>query len=115
MILSLIGFLIFSIPVLSYVAYALNHGYDTLQDLAGVRTPETIRTMIRSARGDFERSSFLFAPFSWIPIGYIDTVRRASAGGLALTRSLDLIAQALPDTLSGSTVTRGTQDPLAYR
>ena len=84
--MSLIGFFIFSIPVLSYVAYALSHGYQTLQDLAGVRTPETIRTMIRSARGDFERSSFLFSPFSWIPIASIDTVARASAGGLALTR-----------------------------
>ena len=71
--------------------------------------------MIRSARGDFERSSFLFAPFSWIPMDRVDTVRRASAGGLTLTRGLDLVAQALPDTLSGSTIARYTQDPLAYR
>ncbi|MBC7498070.1 DUF4012 domain-containing protein [Candidatus Gracilibacteria bacterium] len=110
-----VGLLVFSIPVLSYVAYALTHGYQTLQDLAGVRTPETIRTMIRSARGDFERASFLFSPFSWIPIGQIDTVRRSAAGGLTLTRGLDMIAQALPATLSGSTVTRDIVDPLAYR
>ena len=71
--------------------------------------------MIRSARGDFERSSFLFAPFSWIPIASIDTVARASAGGLALTRSLDLIAQALPTTLSGSTTSRDIADPLSFR
>ncbi len=114
-VISLIAFFVFSIPVLSYVAYALSHGYETLQDLAGVRTPETIRTMIRSARGDFERSSFLFAPFSWIPIASIDTVARASAGGLALTRSLDLIAQALPTTLSGSTTSRDIADPLSFR
>ena len=113
--MTLIGLLVFSIPVLSYVAYALSHGYQTLQDLAWVRTPETIRTMIRSARGDFERSSFLFAPFSWIPIASIDTVARASAGGLALTRWLDLIARALPTTLSGSTTSRDIADPLAYR
>jgi hypothetical protein len=111
----IIGFFVFSIPVLSYVAYALTHGYQTLQDLAGVRTPETIRTMIRSARGDFERASFLFSPFSWIPMGQIDTVRRSAVGGLALTRGLDLITQALPTTLSGSTVTRDIVDPLAYR
>ena len=114
-VMTLIGFFVFSIPMLSYVAYALSHGYETLQDLAGVRTPETIRTMIRSARGDFERSSFLFAPFSWIPIASIDTVARASAGGLALTRGLDLIAQALPATLSGSTVARDIADPLSFR
>ena len=32
--MTLIGLLVFSIPVLSYVAYALSHGYQTLQDLA---------------------------------------------------------------------------------
>lgn len=97
------------------MAYALSHGYETLQALSAVRTPETIRTMIRSARGDFERASFLFAPFSWIAIGPIDTVRRASLGGLALTRGLDLIAQALPLSLSGETLARSPQDPIAYR
>ena len=111
----LIGFFVFSIPVLSYVAYALTHGYSTLEAIAGIRDPQAIRSMIHSARGDFERASFLFSPFSWIPIDHIDTVRRASLGGLALTRGLDLIAQALPTTLSGSTLTRDPQDPLAYR
>jgi hypothetical protein len=31
--MTVIGFFVFSIPVLSYVAYALTHGYETLQDL----------------------------------------------------------------------------------
>lgn len=113
--MSVVGFLVFSIPVLSYVAYALSHGYQTLEAIADIRDPQTIRSMIHSARGDFERSSFLFAPFSWIPMERVDTVRRASAGGLALTRGLDLIAQAIPMTTTGATVQRGVQDPLAYR
>ena len=116
MMLTLVGFCVFSIPVLSYVAYALTHGYSTLEDLAGIRDPQTIRSMIHSARGDFERSSFLFAPFSWIPIAPIDTLHRASEGGLALTRGLDMIAQTLPiTTTTGSTIQKNIQDPLAYR
>ena len=72
--------------------------------------------MIRSARGDFERSSFLFAPFSWIPLDSLDTVHRASIGGLALTRGLDIITRTLPTiTESGSTVVRDDADPLSYR
>jgi hypothetical protein len=112
----MVGFLVFSIPVLSYVAYALSHGYSTLEAIAGTRDPQIIRSMIHSARGDFERSSFLFAPFSWIPMDRVDTIRRVSAGGLALTRGLDLIAQALPiATITGSIVQRDTLDPLSYR
>ncbi len=114
--MTLIGFCVFSIPVLSYVVYALTHGYSTLEDLAGIRDPQTIRSMIYSARGDFERSSFLFAPFSWIPIAPIDTLHRASEGGLALTRGLDMITQTLPiDSATGLTVQKDTQDPLSYR
>ena len=78
--------IVFSVPILSYVAYALNHGYTTLEHLAENRDITTIRNMIRSARGDFERSSFLLTPFSWIPLEQVDMIHRASAGGLALTR-----------------------------
>lgn len=110
-------FILVSVPMLSYVAYALGHGYTTLEHLADTREPTTIRDMIRSARGDFERSSFLISPFSWIPIDRIDTVRRATAGGLALTRWLDILMQSLPSMMnaSGAVVKKDTQDPLSYR
>lgn len=78
--LTIIGILVFTIPVLSYIAYALNHAYSTLEHITDTRNPDTIRTMIRSARGDFERSNFLFTPFSWIPMDRIDVVQRLSAG-----------------------------------
>ncbi len=115
--LTIIGILVFTIPVLSYIAYALNHAYSTLEHITDTRNPDTIRTMIRSARGDFERSNFLFTPFSWIPMDRIDVVQRLSAGWLALTRWLDIIAQALPNTVndSGSFIKRDTQDILSYR
>lgn len=78
--MSVLGFFIFSIPLLSYVTYALTHGYSTLESLAGMRNPATIRDTIRTARGDFERANFLLTPFSWIPLDRIDTVYRISAG-----------------------------------
>lgn len=71
--------IIFSVPTLSYVVYALSHGYSTLEHLTDTRDINQVRSMIRSARGDFERSSFLLSPFSWIPVDQIDTVRRATA------------------------------------
>ena len=115
--LTIIGIFIFIIPVLSYVVYALNHGYSTLETITETRDPNTIRTIIRSARWDFERANFLFTPFSWIPLDQIDLIRRLSAGWLALTRWLDIIVQAIPNTLnsSGTTIRKDTQDILSYR
>lgn len=116
-ILSLALICLVSIPMLSYVAYALTHGYSTLESLAGVRESQTIKSVIRTARGDFERASFLFAPFSWIPLDRVDTVRRATLGGLALTRALDAVSQTFSDSLvdSGALIQKDIQDPLSYR
>ena len=115
--LAMVAFVIFSIPILSYVAYALNHGYTILEKLADIREPAIMRDMVRSARGDFERSSFLLTPFSWIPLNQVDSVRRATAWWLALTRGLDLLMQSLPNSTSssGALVKKDTQDPLSYR
>jgi hypothetical protein len=77
--MAIVAFVLFSIPILSYVAYALNHGYTILENLADQREPATIRDMVRSARGDFERSSFLLTPFSWIPLAQVDSIDRATA------------------------------------
>ena len=76
--MAIVAFVIFSIPILSYVAYALNHGYTILEKIADTREPDIIRDMVRSARGDFERSSFLLTPFSWIPLTKVDSVYRAT-------------------------------------
>jgi hypothetical protein len=108
---------IVSVPIVSYVVYAIGHGYTTLEHLADNRDPMQIRTLVRSARGDFERSNFLIAPISWLPIAKIDAARRATAGGLALTRGLDTLMQSLPAAMnaSGAIVKKDTQDILSYR
>ncbi len=115
--LVLMACIIFSVPTLSYVVYALSHGYSTLEHLTDTRDINQVRSMIRSARGDFERSSFLLSPFSWIPVDQIDTVRRATAWGLALTRGLDILMQSLPNATnsSGAVIKKEAQDPLSYR
>lgn len=77
--MSVLGVVVFSVPMLSYVAYSLNHGYATLESITRAHDPQTIRNMIHSARGDFERSSFLLAPFSWIPVDRVDTIAKISA------------------------------------
>lgn len=106
-----------SVPMLAYVGYAVSHGYDTLEKIASSRDPNEIRSLVRSARGDFERSSFLFSPFGWIPVSQIDSVKRATNGGLSLTRGLDAVAQTLPETLSSSgiIVKKWDANPLSYR
>ncbi len=108
---------VFSVPALSYVTYALSHGYETLEKIAHTRDPSTIRTLIRSARGDFERSSFLLAPFSWIPVDKVDTVDKIARWWLALTRWLDMIAQALPENMTTKWlgIKKWEQNPLSYR
>ncbi len=78
-LVSLFAFAILSVPLLSYVVYALNNGYSILEQIADEREPQVIRTMIRSARGDFERSNFLLTPFSWIPLSQVDSIHRVTA------------------------------------
>lgn len=78
--MSVLGVAVFSVPMLSYVAYSINHGYNTLESITRTHDAATIRNMIHSARGDFERSSFLLAPFSWIPVDRVDAVAKISAG-----------------------------------
>lgn len=116
-LVSVLGVAVFSVPMLSYVAYSINHGYNTLESITRTHDAATIRNMIHSARGDFERSSFLLAPFSWIPVDRVDAVAKISAGWLALTRGLDMIAQSLPAdiTSSGAVVKKNETDLLSYR
>lgn len=63
--------------MVSYIAYGLSRGYETLASLPRVSGVAEARARIHSARGDFERVHFLFLPFSWIPIDRIDTLDRA--------------------------------------
>jgi hypothetical protein len=65
--------------MIGYVAYAVPHGYATLQSLITMRDPIEIRDHIHQVRGEFERSSFLWAPFAWIPISQIETIDHAIA------------------------------------
>lgn len=108
---------IVSVPIVSYVVYAIGHGYTTLEHLADNRDPMQIRTLVRSARGDFERANFLIAPISWLPLlrSMQPSGNRWRTRTHSWTRYSDAVAPRKAMNASGAIVKKDTQDILSYR
>ena len=71
-------FLAISIPLVFYIKYTVEHGYQELLNLRYASSITDIQDRIASARSDFDRARFLFLPFSWLPGDTIDLVNRAT-------------------------------------
>jgi hypothetical protein len=61
------SFFVVSIPLVFYIKYTVEHGYNALMNLRFATDIADIQRDAMTAKGDFDRAGFLFLPFSWIP------------------------------------------------
>jgi Protein of unknown function (DUF4012) len=103
-------------PVLWYVKFSVESGYQILQNLPQSHGIAEIRADIREARGYFERANFLFFPFSWIPNDTVRLADHATRGGLYLTRAMDELLRLVPtESWAVNSVDRSTDVGPTYR
>ncbi len=95
-----------TVPVLLYTKSLIEHAYDDLLSLKNATNPIEISTRIRSSRGNFERANLLFLPFRIFPGENIQLARIALDGWLSLSRWLDRIASAIPESASWATISK---------
>lgn len=103
---TLLTLLMTTVPTVFFVKYSVEQGYEKLIGLKNVTTVSEVRSVVASARDDFERANFLFFPVSWIPSETIDLADRAIDGGRLITRGMTRVLDALP-TSTGAVFSLG--------
>lgn len=93
-----------TVPVLFFVKSSVENGYEKFLSLRHTNNLSEVRSILSSARDDFERANFLFIPFSWIPSEKIDIAHRAIDGWRLLSRGMSDILDSLPES-SGANFT----------
>lgn len=86
----------FLLVILATIPLSLYAGYQSLKSLSHAKNITEISAKISTARAHFERARLFYLPFSWLPVGAVDTVGRATMAAQSLSRAADGIFSSLP-------------------